>query len=66
MLANRGNNEEAISHFRRALQIEPEFAEAHESLGRALARQGNREEAVKHYEEAIRIVKSRAAAQALP
>lgn len=66
MLANRGSNEEAISHFRQALQIEPEFAEAHESLGRALARQGNREEAVKHYEEAIRIVKSRAAAQALP
>jgi cytochrome c-type biogenesis protein CcmH/NrfG len=38
---------------------EPEHAEAHESLGRALAQQGKRDEAVQHYQEALRIMKSR-------
>lgn len=38
-----------------ALQIEPESAEAHQSLAIALSEQGRRDEAMRHYHEAVRI-----------
>lgn len=62
----QGNTDEAVGHLRRALQLEPEFAEAHESLGRLLVRLGKRDEAIHHFEEAVRIVRSRPAVQPLP
>jgi tetratricopeptide (TPR) repeat protein len=47
--------EEAITHYREALRIQPDYAEAHYSLANALARQGELEEAELHYQEAVRI-----------
>jgi len=63
-LAERSELEEAIEHFRQAVEIEPEHAEAHESLARAFVLQGRREEAAQHYQEALRILKSRSQATA--
>jgi len=47
--------------WRACWKTKDEFAEAQESLGRALALQVKREEVAKHYEAAVRVVKSRAA-----
>jgi len=38
--------------------IDPQNAEAHASLARALMEQGKKDEAAKHYQEAIRILKT--------
>jgi hypothetical protein len=45
---------------------EPELAEAHESLGRALVVAGKSSKAVKHFEEAVRIVRGRPAVRPMP
>ena len=60
-LAVEGYLEEAVDHFQQTLRIEPEFAEAHEGLGRVLTQLGKRDEAIQHYEQAMRILKSRGA-----
>ncbi len=39
-LADRGQVDAAIAHYQKALEIKPDFAEAHYSLGNALARRG--------------------------
>ena len=57
--AGQGNVNEAINHFQEALRINPEFAEAHAALARALTMQGKRSEAIDHYEEALRLLRSK-------
>jgi tetratricopeptide (TPR) repeat protein len=47
----------AIALFRKALQVNPSRAIAHQSLARALAQQGKIDEARQHYQEALRILK---------
>lgn len=47
------NTDEAIKHFQKALEIEPEFTEAHYNLGILLRQKGNVDEAVKHFVKAI-------------
>ena len=64
VVAAQGYLDKAIDLFQQALRIQPEFAEAHESLGQALRQQGKRDEAIKHYQEALRIMKSGAEASA--
>ena len=54
-LQENGRVGEALQHYRKALRIQPAFAEAHANLGNALAAQGKPEEAVTHYTEALRL-----------
>jgi Flp pilus assembly protein TadD len=46
---------DAITHFQKALQIDPEQPAVHTNLGLALVLQGKSDEAIRHYEEALRI-----------
>ncbi len=55
--ANMGlrNFEEAIENFKKALQIKPDYAEAHNSLGIALQSRGRFPEAIASYEKSLQI-----------
>ena len=61
-LKRQGKFEEAIAHFKKALQINPGYAKAHNNLGTALASQGKTEEAIKHFGIALYINPEYAAA----
>ena len=50
-----GKMPEAIEHWERALQIEPDSAEVHYDLGLALEQTGQPEDAIEHYEQALRL-----------
>ena len=54
-LAARGQFDEAIAHYRKALEIKPDYAEAHDNLGLALAGRGQVDEAIAHYRKALEI-----------
>ncbi|MGA3269102.1 MAG: tetratricopeptide repeat protein [Verrucomicrobiota bacterium] len=54
-LAARGNLAEAIQHYKRALQLEPDNAGAQSNLGGALTRQGKLPEAIQHCERALQL-----------
>ena len=54
-LAGRGRLDEAMAHFRKALEIQPDSAEAHSNLGIALAAGGRLDEAVEHFRKALEI-----------
>lgn len=55
VLLRQGEVAEAISEYRRALAIEPDFAEARNNLGVALAGQGQVDEAIERFREALKI-----------
>jgi Flp pilus assembly protein TadD len=55
VLWTQGKLDEAIEHYKAALQIRSDFAEAHNNLGVALARQGKLQEAITEFSEAVRI-----------
>jgi Flp pilus assembly protein TadD len=50
-----GQTDEAIAHYRTAIEIEPGFAGTHNNLGIALMRKGETGEAVAQYREALAI-----------
>ncbi len=52
-LAHQGRLAEAIAHYQKALEINPDFAEADNNLGTALLNQGKLEEAAEYYHRAI-------------
>jgi tetratricopeptide (TPR) repeat protein len=54
-LMGQGKAEEALPHFREAVQLRPDFAEAHNHLGLALAGLSRPAEAVTSYREAIHL-----------
>jgi tetratricopeptide (TPR) repeat protein len=54
-LARRGNVPEAVGHYEQALQLNPDYAEAHYNLGAALTRQGRLQEAIGQFEQALRL-----------
>jgi tetratricopeptide (TPR) repeat protein len=54
-LANRGRLDEAIAHYRRALEINPQMVEAHVNLGNALQHQGDHSSAVRQWCAAIHL-----------
>ncbi len=55
MLGQKGQVEEAIARYRKALEIDPDYADAHNNLGSALFRAGRVDEAIPHFEDALRI-----------
>jgi Flp pilus assembly protein TadD len=63
MLGNQGRTEEAIAHFRQALQIEPTLFAAQHDLGVALLGLGRFDEAAEHLSMAARVQPSSASAQ---
>jgi len=48
-----GNSEEAISNLKKALEVEPSLAEAHEALARIYHISGNFTDALSHYSDAL-------------
>jgi len=54
-LVAEGKNEEAISHYKMAIKLNPDFALAHNNLGNALLAEQKTEEAISHYKMAIKI-----------
>jgi tetratricopeptide (TPR) repeat protein len=54
-LQQAGRMQEAIRHYKQALRLNPDFADAHVNLGDALRKTGRIEEAIGQYEEAMRI-----------
>jgi protein O-mannosyl-transferase len=52
-LVTAGRTAEAIDHFERGLQVQPDYVSSHNNLGRALASVGRTTEAIDHYERAI-------------
>jgi tetratricopeptide (TPR) repeat protein len=52
---NSAESDEAIGHFREAMTINPDYAEAHGNLAAALTALGRMDEAIRHCEEALRI-----------
>ncbi|MEO2043295.1 MAG: fused MFS/spermidine synthase, partial [Nitrospinaceae bacterium] len=52
-LLNKGRTSEAISHYKMAIKLNPDFALAHYSLGIVLVAEGKNEEAISHYKMAI-------------
>jgi protein O-GlcNAc transferase len=55
VLSDEGKLEEAITAYRRAISIKPDFAEAYSNLGNALNEQGKLDEAIAAYRQAISI-----------
>ena len=47
--------DEAIRQFQEALRLKPDYAEAHNNLGIALARKGQIDEAISQFQEALRL-----------
>jgi tetratricopeptide (TPR) repeat protein len=54
-LAELDKIDEAIHHYRVALQIRPDFAEAHNNLGIVLEKKGQSEVAIEHYAQALKL-----------
>jgi tetratricopeptide (TPR) repeat protein len=55
LLADRGETEEAIRHYRQALATHPRYADAHAALGIALQQEGRLDAAIARYREALAI-----------
>jgi Flp pilus assembly protein TadD len=63
ILAGEGKNHEAIAHYRQALFLNPDYAEAYANLGHELLRIGNSEESYAHLSKALQMKPDQAIAQ---
>ncbi len=54
-LRRQGEEQEALVHYKKALEINPRYTDAHYNLATLLARQGKDQEATAHFVEALRI-----------
>jgi tetratricopeptide (TPR) repeat protein len=54
-LAERKLSAEAVQYFERAIQLKPDFADAHYSLGLTLAAQGRWTEAIQELAQAVQL-----------
>ena len=55
VLASRGERDEAIAQFRKALEISPDQAEGHANLASALLEKGEAAEAIVHFRKAVEV-----------
>ena len=62
-LAGRGQVDEAIAHYQKAIKIDPGFAEAHNNFGMLLGHRGRFDEAITHLQRALQIKPDLAEAQ---
>ncbi len=62
ILVQQGKTAEAEAQFQRAIEVNPDFAKAHEGLGLLYARQARTAEAIRHLRAAIRLDPTRAQA----
>ena len=51
----RGQVDAAIAHYQKALEIKPDYAEAHNNLGAIMARRGQIDAAIAHFQKALEI-----------
>jgi tetratricopeptide (TPR) repeat protein len=58
-----GHLDEAIQHFHQALQVHPDFAEAHNNLGLVFLMAGQPEKSLPHFSAALRLKPDLAIAQ---
>src|SRR5438477_1747136 len=63
VLSEQGEADQAIDHYRRAVGLRANYAEAHYNLGRLLVEQGQLDDAIAHYERATAINPADAEAQ---
>ena len=54
-LGAEGKTEEEFSHYKMAIKVNPDVAEAHYNLGNVLNLKGEMKEAISHYKMAIKI-----------
>jgi Flp pilus assembly protein TadD len=54
-LLSKGRLDEAIGQFQTALEIKPQYADAHNNLGFVLNRKGQVDDAITHYRQALEI-----------
>jgi tetratricopeptide (TPR) repeat protein len=54
-LSEQGKIEEAMREYRKAISLDPDYADPHVNLGVLLKKQGRRDEAIREYETAIYI-----------
>lgn len=59
----QGRGDEALAHFQAALEIKPDFADAHNGLGFVLLQGGKTAKAIEHFQQAVEIQPAFAAAQ---
>jgi tetratricopeptide (TPR) repeat protein len=55
ILLSRGQVDEALTHFQKAVEIEPANEAAHDSLGTVLLQKGQTDEAMAHFQQALQI-----------
>jgi tetratricopeptide (TPR) repeat protein len=55
VLLQKGQPDDAIAHFRRAIEIKPDEASAHSNLGNALLQEGTLDEAIAQYQKALEL-----------
>ena len=63
-LLNNGQFEDAIEHFRKALDFDPQHSAAWKLLGKALAASDHPDEAIKTYEQGIAVAENKGDIQA--
>ena len=54
-LFQKGKGDEAIVHFQKALELNPDCVDAHNSLGGALLQKGKEDEAITHFQKALEL-----------
>ena len=54
-MTGQGKLDEAVACYRRALELKPDYAAAHNNLGNALQAQGKLDEAVACYRRAVEL-----------